>query len=255
MDGVDQPGASWVTIVKMDMDHTLTACYGIPVISLSGSLDFGAIALGSSAQDILTISNTGNAVLTVNGISYPNGFSASWSGTVPPGGSQPVTVTFAPTAIASYGGDVKVNAHQTAGVDTGSGTGTAVHAIETPGKPAVVGVSANVATISWTPSVDSLGHRVHYEVQYWNIADMTEYYVPGSVETPSIQIGVQPETTYRLLVKGICNQDDRGLELLERDHGLQNAGFLCNHIRQARSSPAFANECDRQLVCLDPPFE
>ncbi|MBE0540964.1 MAG: choice-of-anchor D domain-containing protein [Verrucomicrobia bacterium] len=97
------------------------------IISLSGSLAFGDVTVGSSAQRTLTIANNGNSTMTVNSISYPSGFSGAWSGTITAGGSQNVTVTFSPSAATSYGGTVTVNANQTSGVNTiaASGTGTA----------------------------------------------------------------------------------------------------------------------------------
>jgi hypothetical protein len=74
----------------------------------------------------MTIANSGNATLTVSSISYPAGFSGAWSGTIAAGGSQNVTVTFAPTALISYGGTVTVNSDATSGTSTisASGTGT-----------------------------------------------------------------------------------------------------------------------------------
>jgi hypothetical protein len=97
------------------------------VISLSGDLAFGTVAVGSWAQRTLTISNSGNSALTVSNISYPDGFSGNWSGTVPPDGAQEVTVTFSPGSAGAYGGDVTVSADPTSGVNTMaiSGTGTA----------------------------------------------------------------------------------------------------------------------------------
>ena len=72
------------------------------IIALSGNLAFGNVAVNTTATRTLTIGNTGTAPLTVSGISYPAGFSGNFaSGTIAPGGSQSVTVTFAPTVRAS----------------------------------------------------------------------------------------------------------------------------------------------------------
>ena len=98
------------------------------IISLSGDLAFGDVTVGSSTTRTLTISNTGSSTLSVSGISYPSGFSGTWSGSVAAGGSQNVTVTFAPTTATSYSGTVTVNSDKTSGTNTRScsGTGTAV---------------------------------------------------------------------------------------------------------------------------------
>ncbi len=101
-----------------------------PVISLSGDMTFGNVQVGSSSQQTLTISNTGNATLTVNNISYPQCFAGAWSGNISAGGSHNVTVTFTPAAATTYGGTITVNSNASSGVNTiaCSGTGTTVPA-------------------------------------------------------------------------------------------------------------------------------
>ena len=94
------------------------------IISLSGNLAFGNVQVGSTAQRTLTISNTGNSTLSVSSISYPSGFSGSWSGTISAGSSRNVTVTFAPNSATSYGGTIAVNSDKTSGTNTRSCSGT-----------------------------------------------------------------------------------------------------------------------------------
>ena len=88
------------------------------LISLGGSLAFGGVSVGTTAIRTLTIGNTGTSALSVTGISYPEGFSGAWSGAIPPGGSQTVTVTFAPTTPTTYGGTATVTANHTGGTNT-----------------------------------------------------------------------------------------------------------------------------------------
>ena len=98
------------------------------VVSLSGSLAFGAIEIGKTSDLTLTIGNSGTGTLSVTGITGPGGYTLNWtSGTIAPGGSQQVTVRFAPTAAQSYGGTLAVNGDHTSGTNTASlsGTGTA----------------------------------------------------------------------------------------------------------------------------------
>jgi hypothetical protein len=98
------------------------------IIGVSGNLAFGNVTMGTTATATLTMTNGGNAILTVSGISYPTGFSGAWNGTIAPSGSQNVTATFAPLAATSYGGTVTVNSDATSGTGTlaASGTGTPV---------------------------------------------------------------------------------------------------------------------------------
>jgi hypothetical protein len=132
------------TITIGGQTHSLTqngTAAPTKIIGLSGNLTFGNVAVNATAPATLTISNTGTSTLTVSSISYPDGFSGSWSsGTIVAGGFQNVTVTFAPTAAQSYSGTVTVSSDQTSGTSTitASGTGTAA-----PTK--IIGVSGNLA--------------------------------------------------------------------------------------------------------------
>jgi formylglycine-generating enzyme required for sulfatase activity len=96
-------------------------------IDAAGSLDFGAVGVGGTATRTLRIMNRGGAALTVTGIECPDGFSCGWSGVIPAGYQQVVTVTFAPTENADYGGAVTIHS------DAGGGNG----------KLTVSGVGAN----------------------------------------------------------------------------------------------------------------
>jgi len=90
-----------------------------PAIALTGDLAFGNVTIGQSATRTLTISNPGNATLTVNSLSYPTGFSGNWSsGTIAAGASQDVTVTFAPNAVQTFSGNITVNSNATSGTNT-----------------------------------------------------------------------------------------------------------------------------------------
>ncbi|OFW29487.1 MAG: hypothetical protein A3H97_00990 [Acidobacteria bacterium RIFCSPLOWO2_02_FULL_65_29] len=76
----------------------------------------------------------------MTGITYPGAFSGSWSGSIAPGGFQDVTVTFAPTAAAAYGGTVTVSGDQTSGTNTIAVSGTGA-----PTATRVIGLSGNLA--------------------------------------------------------------------------------------------------------------
>jgi uncharacterized protein (TIGR02145 family) len=114
------------------------------IISLSGNLSFGNINVNQSSQKTFIISNTGNSTLTVSSISFPSGFSGSWSGTIVAGGSKSVTVTFSPTSTTAYGGTITVNSDKTSGTNTISCSGAGVSTFDR---------SAYISTI---PSILSL---------------------------------------------------------------------------------------------------
>jgi hypothetical protein len=84
------------------------------VIGLTGNLSFG----NSGTLRQLVISNTGFDRLAVSGITYPIGFSGNWTGNIAPGASQSVPVTFKPTALQSYSGNIVVASDASNGVKT-----------------------------------------------------------------------------------------------------------------------------------------
>jgi hypothetical protein len=92
------------------------------IINVTGNLTYGQVVVGDVRTDgVITISNTGNATLTISGIAGPCGgfFTVSWaSGTIAPGSSQTVNVRFAPTAVQACSGAVTVSGDQTSGTNT-----------------------------------------------------------------------------------------------------------------------------------------
>lgn len=93
------------------------------IIGVSGNLAFGDVPVGSQRELSYTITNSGNATLTVSGMTVSGGLAsyllASWTnGPIAPGASQVVTVRFQPTTAGSYSGVVTVNADQTSGTNT-----------------------------------------------------------------------------------------------------------------------------------------
>jgi hypothetical protein len=84
-----------------------------------------------SAPLTLIISNLGNSPLAVSGMTLPGGnvYSPGFSGgTIQPGASRPVAITFAPPAAQSYSGVLTVNGDQTSGDNTIAVSGTGLGA-------------------------------------------------------------------------------------------------------------------------------
>lgn len=92
------------------------------IINVTGNLAFGDVQVGGSRTATMTISNSGNSPLTVRGLAVTGGLgphlTASWtSGAVAAGGSQTVTIRFAPTASGAFSGEIVVNGDQTSGAN------------------------------------------------------------------------------------------------------------------------------------------
>ena len=94
------------------------------IIGLSGNLDFGSVVTGQTSTAIMTISNEGNAVLTVASIDYPEGFSGAWNGIIAIGDSTNLTVTFSPVALITYSGTATINSDKTSGENAIGVSGT-----------------------------------------------------------------------------------------------------------------------------------
>lgn len=89
------------------------------IMALSGNLAFGSVQVGNTADTTMTITNTGNAVLTVSGMTGPSWVTATWtSGAIAAGGSQQVTIRATPTASGAFSGTVTVNGDHTSGTNT-----------------------------------------------------------------------------------------------------------------------------------------
>lgn len=89
-----------------------TATVGLPALTVTGSLDFGTVPRGDSATRDVIVQNTGSAELHVTDISLVSGSDPAYSqtplagpaGTLTPGASLTVQVTFAPPASSSTTG-------------------------------------------------------------------------------------------------------------------------------------------------------
>lgn len=115
--------AGTFTLVACNKMTSPTAPTG--TIALSGNLAFGTVTVNTTATSTMTISNGGSSAVTVTGIAFPGGFTGNWSGgTIAAGGSQPVVVTFAPTAATAYSGAITVTATQVSTPATMTATGT-----------------------------------------------------------------------------------------------------------------------------------
>ncbi|MGA3171493.1 MAG: choice-of-anchor tandem repeat NxxGxxAF-containing protein [Chthoniobacteraceae bacterium] len=179
----------------------------IPVnraISLSGDLDFGDVQISLTATNTLTISNTGDSVLTVTGISYPSGFSGNWSsGTISPGGSQDVTVTFAPISAIEYGGNIVVASDATSGSDSIAVSGSGV---VTPTEPSVstsaaTNINSTSATLNGSVNPEGASTNVYLNYgltgTYGSVSSSANAGVGTSVVPFSENIGgLLPGTVY-----------------------------------------------------------
>jgi len=92
-----------------------------PVISVAPLLnDYGIVNVGSSSQFCFTVSNTGDANLTLSNVTSSDGqfVAAPTSGTISPGGSMSVCVTYAPSSGAAASGSISFLSNASNGTST-----------------------------------------------------------------------------------------------------------------------------------------
>src|SRR6185437_507612 len=93
-----------------DMGINLTAGATTVVFS-PPSLNFGSLPVGNtSVPQVVVLSNTGTSTLTISNISVPSGYSQvnNCGGSVLQNSSCNITVTFKPSSIASFNGNLQV---------------------------------------------------------------------------------------------------------------------------------------------------
>jgi uncharacterized protein YkwD len=106
------------------------------VLSLNGTLAFGVVEVGTTSSLTVTLGNSGTGTLAVTAITTPEGFTPNWTnGTIAPGGSQQVTVRFAPAAARSYDGTLTVVGDHTSGTSTATVSGTGAIPAAPPAPP------------------------------------------------------------------------------------------------------------------------
>ncbi|MEO7933384.1 MAG: choice-of-anchor D domain-containing protein [Chthoniobacterales bacterium] len=127
------------------------------IISLDGNgLVWDQQVIGESSQKIFNIKNTGNSPLTITDIVYPAGFSGAWSGSIAPGASQTVTVTFAPTAAGTYSGDIEIHSDATSGNNTLAITAIGEVAYKLTGNSSFRGLWGFTSLVQYTAPTECL---------------------------------------------------------------------------------------------------
>jgi hypothetical protein len=184
----DDPSTPTVT---MSVSGTGTAT-PVPVIAVTDSvapttdhqIPFGNVVHGLTADQTVTVSNTGNASLTIGLIANANSLAAPFSittdncsgKTIAPGGSCTLKVRFAPTAAGLFNDtfDIPSNDPSTPAV-TVSVSGTGVN--NPPTAPTLVSPAdgatgvGTATTLTWTRSTDPDNDPVAYHL--YNCTDKT----------------------------------------------------------------------------------
>ncbi|MFM8983133.1 MAG: SUMF1/EgtB/PvdO family nonheme iron enzyme, partial [Spartobacteria bacterium] len=94
---------------KLEVPANGSAKELIGVLAIAKEGAFDKVPVGEKATCTLILRNSGNAPLTIAGITVPEGFAASFSGTIAPAQAQKVPLVFSPLEPKTYSGQASVN--------------------------------------------------------------------------------------------------------------------------------------------------
>src|SRR5262249_20986656 len=125
-------------------DNTVSILLQSPVISVSpGPLNFGSVKVGLSNTQGETVTNNGSAALTITSLTFggnkPGDFSQTnpFSGSIAPGASCIITVTFTPGATGTRDATLLLADNAGTGTQTFTLTGTGVTPLVTLSPPSL----------------------------------------------------------------------------------------------------------------------
>ena len=111
-------------------------------LSVTGSIDFGQVVVGTEAERTLELRNTGSRPLVIERVSVGAPFSVvETCGTIAPGATCTLRLRFAPTAFAAFGGIVEIVSNSVGGL----------------ARVELLGEGVRIATPRLEISVDGLG--------------------------------------------------------------------------------------------------
>jgi len=191
---------------------------GTRIMELTGDLAFGNTQVGTTVVVPLDIKNLGTGVLTVTGLTLPNGYTANWTGgTILAGHRQAVAIAFLPSAVQPYPGSVVVSADQTVGANTigVSGTGVSpspnIATLISPANGAVLPQGFAGVWATWTFTWSAVPGATSYRL-----------YVRGSGALPLVNLPGLAATTYdyQLPLGNIIDENLAGWQwMVQSDEG------------------------------------
>jgi hypothetical protein len=188
-------GALGVCNVALSSGGTVAASPS-PLVANVSSLNFGRTGLASSAEQTVTLTNTGSSSVTISGVSVSGaGFTAGGGASglvVSAHQSTTVRATFTPFSTGSLTGRLTVtsNAQNSPATIALSGTGVAS--------------SAHSVALSWNPSSSAVaGYNV-----YVSTSSRGPYSLVNTSPVPTtdyVDTSVQPGTTYFFYITSVSS--------------------------------------------------
>ena len=135
---------------------------GNAIIFISPTLiDFGNLAVGSTASESFTIQNNGTSNLNVSSVSSSNtAFICNFTGTITSGSSVQATVTFSPSLAGNLSSTLTINSNASSGSNTVQCSGSGVSGGGTPTVMPVLGTYGNCAPTGNNPNCPAFGEGI-----------------------------------------------------------------------------------------------
>jgi hypothetical protein len=177
---------------------TANAVSAPPTLSVAPqtAVDFGAVAIGTSVDQSLTVTNSGGRVLTGTASSTaPFTVASGGPFSLAAGGSQTVVVRFTPTAAGSFAGTITISSNGGGASGALVGTGTVLGVSGTN----VASITTNSAAITWTTNQPA-DSQVDYGLTsaYGSVTSLDPTLVTAHVQTLT---GLTPGALYHYRVR------------------------------------------------------
>ena len=128
-------GSIWVDYNLVETASVFSEAYIIqnPAITssnalqITGSLDFGNVPINTTVTKTIIVTNKGTSVINVSSVSVASPFSSSWTGgTIQPGSSQNISISFTPTSIGLVNDLLSINSDAVTTTNTINASGTGI---------------------------------------------------------------------------------------------------------------------------------
>jgi hypothetical protein len=194
------------------------------------SLDFGRVALNASNIKVVTIQNTGNQNLVINGFSFTDGqftLTVSEGFTLASGQSRQISVLFAPTIKGTYNKQMRILSNDPDTPETVITLNAIGFAVNELRAGSVVGASGTVKKLEFT--INNMETFIGFQFDIILPSPMS--YVPGSEalsrqQDQIIQTNMINSTTLRVVAFSVSGKSFNGStgKILTIDFNLNGAG-------------------------------
>ena len=199
---------------------------------------FEKVTVGEKATGALILRNTGNAPLNISGLTLPEGFSATFSGTIPPAQEQKVPLFFSPLEPKTYSGHATVNLTAGHGTTSLEISGTASALPPAPRGMATVLAGKLPANSPLANAEVQAFHMGTHEVTWGEWSSLAEFAANNNFDLPPAPPNANPNHP----VRGVFwNDAVKWLNARSQIEGLQPVYLVNGEIYRSGNATATVN--------------